>query len=68
MDNLFKHVKTQLPYALWVAVFGIVFGTILLGYDVPARWTLAIGIIVQTIFTSLLGVKVISSDGKYDFY
>ncbi|MEX0936969.1 MAG: Na+/H+ antiporter NhaC family protein [Pirellulales bacterium] len=52
------HVRTQLPYALTVAVVAIVCGTLPVGYGVPVWPLLAIGCVVMWLCLMLAGRKV----------
>lgn len=52
------HVRTQMPYALLVAVVSIVCGTLPVGYGAPAWLLLPTGLVVLIIFLRLCGRRV----------
>lgn len=52
------HVRTQLPYAITVALMSIVFGYIPAGFDIPAIVSIAMGIIASILIIKILGKSV----------
>ena len=52
------HVRTQLPYAILVGLIAIVFGTLPIGYGVPAWLLIPLGIAAMVGAMWLLGSKV----------
>jgi Na+/H+ antiporter NhaC len=51
------HVRTQLPYALTVAVVAAVFGYIPVGFDISDWWVLIFGFVVLFLVVRFLGKK-----------
>lgn len=56
--NHIDHVKTQMPYALFIAGITIVFGYIPAGIGLPSYIILPIGVVAITIITRFIGKKV----------
>jgi Na+/H+ antiporter NhaC len=51
------HVRTQLPYALTVAVVAAVFGYIPVGFDISDWWVLIFGFVVLFLVVRFIGKK-----------
>jgi Na+/H+ antiporter NhaC len=56
--DLIAHTRTQMPYALLVALISIVFGTIPIGFGAPAWLLLILGTTGMLVALLLLGKKV----------
>lgn len=63
-----KHVYTQLPYALWGAVFSILFGTLPAGGGANAIAMLIVSMIILSIATVFVSAPVVSRSGYYDIF
>ena len=66
--DLFAHVNTQLPYAVWVAIFSILCGTLMVGNGTNAGICLFVGFIVITICSWLVAAPVIAKNGRFDIF
>ena len=66
--DLFKHVYTQIGYAVWVSFFSVICGTLMAGRGINAGICLFVGIIVQLIFTWLVGAPVLAKNGRFDVF
>ena len=64
--NHIDHVRTQMPYAIFVAVITIVFGYIPAGFGLPVYIVLPIAFVAMGVGIQILGksVEVEISDGK----
>ncbi len=51
------HVKTQMPYAITVAVTSVLFGTLLTSFGVPVWLALILGILAMGIVVRVIGKK-----------
>merc|ERR1712083_1083818 len=66
--DLFRHVVTQLPYALWVACFAVLCGTQMVGGGVNPGWCFFVGILMQTLLTFLVAAPVVAESGRFDVF
>eukprot|EP01084_Bolivina_argentea_P177152 306408_1 len=66
--DLFRHVYTQMPYAVWVAFFSIICGTIMVGQGISAAICISVGILSLSICTFLIGAPPIGKSGRYDVF
>jgi len=66
--DLFRHVVTQLPYALWVACFAILCGTQMVGGGVHPGWCYFVGVLLQTLLTFLVAAPVVARSGRFDAF
>eukprot|EP01083_Nonionella_stella_P083421 230692_1 len=66
--DLFRHVWTQMPYAVWVAFWSVLCGTAMVGDGIPSGWCLVVGVIVLTITTWLVSAPVLARSGRYDVF
>ena len=60
--NHIAHVKTQLPYALVVALCTIIFGTLPVGFGMPVVFLIPLGVIMLLAFLFVFGTRSTSSD------
>ena len=56
-DHL-RHVRTQMPYAMLVAVVAVVCGTIPVGFGLPVWPILAVGVVVMALALLVIGRRV----------
>ncbi|MBU0474260.1 MAG: Na+/H+ antiporter NhaC family protein [Bacteroidetes bacterium] len=56
--NHIDHVKTQLPYAILVGIFSVLFGSIPAAYDLNPFISIAILLVALTLFLKIFGKKV----------
>ncbi len=52
------HVRTQMPYALFVAAVSIVCGTVPIGFGISVWWTLPVGVVMLVLGLVVLGQRV----------
>ena len=51
------HVKTQMPYALTVAVTSVLFGTLLTSFGIPVWIALLLGVLFMSAVVRFVGKK-----------
>jgi len=66
--DLFKHVYTQMPYAVFVALFSVVCGTVMIGQGTNVGITLFVGVVVQTLCAFIIAAPVMPKSGRYDLF
>jgi len=68
--NLLKHVKTQFPYALIVALWSILLGTIPIGYSskAPNALMIIIAILAIAVCVRFIGVPTVNDSGDFDIF
>eukprot|EP01084_Bolivina_argentea_P177153 306410_1 len=66
--DLFRHVWTQMPYAIWVSLFSVICGTIMVGKGINVGVCIFVGIIVLTLCTWFIAAPVIAKNGRYDVF
>uniref|UniRef100_A0A7S1BIJ2 Na+/H+ antiporter NhaC-like C-terminal domain-containing protein n=1 Tax=Corethron hystrix TaxID=216773 RepID=A0A7S1BIJ2_9STRA len=66
--NLLAHVTTQIPYAMVIALWSILFGTLPIGFapKYPNWLAIILGLIVIVLTVIYLGVPVESESGNFD--
>merc|ERR1712129_463738 len=66
--DLFKHVTTQMPYALWVSLFAVLCGTAMVGNGVSSALALCVAVVVQSLCTLCVAAPVIAANGRFDVF
>lgn len=63
-----SHVYTQFPYAVWVALFAMLLGTLPAGYGANVAAMLIIGGVILAICTIMIGAPIVAESGRLDLF